>query len=195
MTDHRFAVICLCAGLTAVHLPTALAEDEPTQDQVAARVVEVQSQQPCTYGQKVNEKALRMVANFSSSLLEIPKNIVNTTNDSNIFYGLSGGMLKGFIHFFWRMSTSGADLISLPVPTKAIAYPYYVWDDFNQDTTYGTPFRSDTCPETQTVATPIPETKPRSVAVPPRQAVDTSEYDRNRTNQKLDKVFKQEMMK
>ena len=94
-----------------------------------------------SYGSQVGNKALNGFANMTTSVLEIPKNIINTTNDSNILYGVIGGLAKGILNTTGRMVTGITDLITAPLPTKPIAYPLYVWDDFDEDTTYGEVFR------------------------------------------------------
>jgi putative exosortase-associated protein (TIGR04073 family) len=99
------------------------------------------SLQQSSYGQKVGNKALIAFANLTTSPLEIPKNIINTMNQSNFFYGVFGGFIKGLVNTLGRTGCGIADLITLPLPTKPIAYPVYIWDDFDVDTTYGDVFR------------------------------------------------------
>ena len=94
-----------------------------------------------SYGQKVGNKALVAFANLTTSPLEIPKNIINTMNQSNFFYGVFGGFLKGLVNTLGRMGCGIADLITMPLPTKPVAYPLYIWDDFDVDTTYGEVYR------------------------------------------------------
>jgi len=94
-----------------------------------------------SYGSQVGNKALNGFANITTAVLEIPKNIINTTNDSNFAYGIAGGLGKGILNTVGRIVTGITDLITAPLPTKPIAYPLYVWDDFDEDTTYGEVFR------------------------------------------------------
>jgi putative exosortase-associated protein (TIGR04073 family) len=94
-----------------------------------------------SYGEKVGNKALVAFANITTSPLEIPKNIINTMNQSNFFYGVFGGFLKGLVNTLGRTGCGIADLITLPLPTKPVAYPIYIWDDFDVDTTYGEVYR------------------------------------------------------
>jgi putative exosortase-associated protein (TIGR04073 family) len=101
-----------------------------------------------SYGEKVGNKALIAFANLTTSPLEIPKNIINTMNQSNFFYGVFGGFLKGLVNTLGRTGCGIADLITLPLPTKPIAYPVFIWDDFDVDTTYGEVFRLDKTPKT-----------------------------------------------
>jgi len=93
------------------------------------------------YGSKVGNKALNGFANMSTAVLEIPKNIINTTNDSNIIYGAVGGLAKGLLNTMGRLVTGMTDFVTAPIPTKPIVYPNYIWDDFDADTTYGKTFR------------------------------------------------------
>ncbi|MFK5950031.1 MAG: exosortase system-associated protein, TIGR04073 family, partial [Methylococcales bacterium] len=56
-----------------------------------------------SYGDKVGKKALNSFSNLTTAVLEIPKNIINTTNESNIAYGITGGLFKGVIHTIGRV--------------------------------------------------------------------------------------------
>ncbi len=94
-----------------------------------------------SYGSIVGHKALNGFTNMNTAFLEIPKNIINTVNDSNIILGSVGGLMKGIVHMLGRMGVGLADFITCPIPTKPIAQPVYIWDDFDTDTTYGDVFR------------------------------------------------------
>lgn len=94
-----------------------------------------------TYGRKVGNKALNGFANMTTAVLEIPKSIINTTNDSNLAWGAVGGLMKGIINSVGRIFVGTIDLVTAPLPTKTYVYPAYVWDDFDEDTTYGKVFR------------------------------------------------------
>lgn len=93
------------------------------------------------YGAQVGQKAARSFANLATAWLEIPKNMINVTNDSNIFYGVTGGLFKGLINTAGRLGVAVADLVTLPIPTPPIAHPVYVWDNFRTDTVYGAAFQ------------------------------------------------------
>ncbi len=95
------------------------------------------------YGEKVGEKALNGLTNMTTSFLEIPKNIINATNDSNIVYGTVGGTAKGIINMLGRSLIGLIDFVTAPLPTKPIVSPVLIWDDFDADTTYGESFRLD----------------------------------------------------
>ncbi|MCK5478932.1 MAG: exosortase system-associated protein, TIGR04073 family, partial [Methylococcales bacterium] len=94
-----------------------------------------------SYGSNVGDKALNGFANMTTSVLEIPKNIINTSNESYVLWGLTGGAAKGILHTVGRMMVGLTDFVTAPLPTKTFIYPKYVWDDFDEDTTYGEVFR------------------------------------------------------
>jgi len=194
--SNRFSLPLICAALLSVHSSISLADETVDYEAVAGAVNQIQSHAPCSYGRKINEKGLRTVANLLLSLPEVPKGVVNVTNDSNIFFGLTGGFLKGVINTTGRLATGVVDLVTLPVPTKPIAYPLYSWEDFDQDTRYDSLFRSDKCPNGDVVVGK-PEAaavKPAVVATPPRQPIDNSGYP-DQNNRKIDTLFQQRMMK
>ncbi|MEQ1528830.1 MAG: exosortase system-associated protein, TIGR04073 family [Methylococcales bacterium] len=149
-----------------------------------------------SYGQKVGDKALNGFTNLTTGILEIPKSIITTTNESNIIYGAVGGLFKGMVHTAGRMGVGITDLITAPLPTKPIAHPGYIWDDFDTETTYGDTFRLD---RTQKIKAPVAELPPPRPVVPmmvPAAPVqDRSELYNANTNKKLDRLFKKEMMK
>ncbi|MGZ8137384.1 MAG: exosortase system-associated protein, TIGR04073 family [Methylococcaceae bacterium] len=179
-TFNRFFPSLLVAGLLSGYIPSSQAED---------------AQKPLSYGEKVEAKAAGAFTNLTGSVLEIPKNIINTTNDSNIFYGLVGGTIKGAINTAGRIGVGIADLVTIPLPTKPIADPDPVWEDFDADTTYGDVFRLDeNKPAPPAAPLPVAQTvAPAPIAAP--APVDRSSLYNERTNQSLDRVFKKEMMK
>ena len=90
------------------------------------------------YGDKMAEKAESGIVNITTGILELPKNTINTVNESdNIVFGIIGGAIKGSLHTAGRISAGVADLLTFFVPTEPISQPEYVWQDFDTDTTYG----------------------------------------------------------
>jgi putative exosortase-associated protein (TIGR04073 family) len=187
----RYFVFFVFAGLATTYAPLTQAE---ITDMPAAQTANMQ---PRSYGEKVGNKALNAVTNLTTGVLEIPKNIINTTNKSNIFYGVVGGLFKGLLNTAGRLGVGIADLVTFPLPTKAIAQPRYVWDDFDVDTHYGPVFRLDQSQETVPVAVQavnLPIAAPAVIAPRP-SAIDNSKQYRQEANQKLDSLFKKEMKK
>lgn len=152
---------------------------------------------PQSYGERIGEKAVSSFANLATGWLEMPKNVINTTNQSNIIYGFTGGLAKGMIHTAGRMGVGIADLITLPLATKPMIYPLYIWEDFDVDTNYGDVMRlhepprrtqDTTLPPVPQAAPPVPATAPAPESVPPVQ------YPAD-TNRKIDAIFNKEMIK
>lgn len=144
----RFLVPLLFLSLLTAYAPMTQAEMQQ-QNYGNTAYAPVDNRQHRSYGSKVGRKALSAFANLTTSVLEIPKNIINTSNKSNIFYGLVGGGVKGLLNMVGRIGVGVADLLTVPLPTQPIAYPVYIWDDFDQDTSYGPVFRLDESRETK----------------------------------------------
>ncbi len=150
-----------------------------------------------SYGEIVGHKALNAFGNLGGSVLELPKNVINTSNQSNVFYGFTGGLFKGIVNMAGRIGVGVADLVTIPLPTKPIAYPLYVWDDFDIDTTYGEAYRLYQCtpkPKPIVQATePEPVIEPEPAIYTP-QPLETPEVYQD-TTRKIDRLFKEEMHK
>jgi len=193
--SNRFSLPLFCAALLSVHPSIGLAIDAVDYGAVAEVANRIQSQAPCSYGRKINEKGLRTVANLFLGLAEVPRGIVNVTNDSNIFFGLTGGLLKGVINTTGRLGAGVVDLMTLPVPTKPIVHPLYAWEDFDQDTRYDSLFRADKCPDDDAVVgRPVAAAKPAVVQAPPGQPMPNRGIP-EQNNRKIDTLFQQRMLK
>lgn len=94
-----------------------------------------------SYASKVGYKALNGFANITTAILEIPKSVVNTTNNSNAILGPIGGLMKGIVNTFGRVIIGVTDLATAPIPTLPIVQPEFIWDDFDVETSYGPAFR------------------------------------------------------
>ncbi|MCK5888417.1 MAG: exosortase system-associated protein, TIGR04073 family [Methylococcales bacterium] len=92
-------------------------------------------QQP-SYHTKVQNKAINGFTNMMTSVWEIPKSMINVSNNSNIVYGLTGGFVKGALNTAGRFVTGLFDLVTSPIPTKSIIQPAYIWHDYEATTSY-----------------------------------------------------------
>ena len=149
------------------------------------------------YGSKIVNKGVNAFANLTTSFLEIPKNMINTTNQSNFIYGIGGGFIKGAMNFFGRTGVGVVDLVTLPIPTRPIAQPAYIWDNFDVDTSYWPIFRLD---QTTCGAEPVfvQESSLPVIAAPMSAApepIDNSKQYNQETSRKLDALYQQKMMK
>ncbi|HEY8218750.1 MAG TPA: exosortase system-associated protein, TIGR04073 family [Methylobacter sp.] len=194
----------LFASLFAAYAPVTQAEMQQqgygatTYAPSAQRGVYPNQSFGSSYGSKVGNKVLNAFANLTTSVLEIPKNIINTSNDSNVFYGAVGGAFKGVVVMAGRIGVGIADLLSFPIPTQPIAYPLYIWDDFDVDTTFGPVYRLDQSEEEPPVVqapSPAPVVAAPPVVAPRPAPIDNSKQYQQETNQKLDTLFKKEMKK
>ncbi len=197
----RFFIFLLFTGLFTAYAPMTQADMQQGYGNMPYTPI-TQIDEPleqASYGRKIGKKALSGWTNLSLGILEIPKNIINTTNKSNIFYGIVGGLFKGLVNTAGRMGVGVADLITFPLPTKPIASPLFIWDDFDVDTTYGPVFRLYKNQETVSPVVQAPSVEPvvaaPAVVTPKPEAIDNSKQYSQETNHKLDTVFKKEMMK
>lgn len=108
----------------------------------SAKAVEAESD----YGERMNTKVLSGLANIGAGVLEIPKNAINVSNDSNVIWGMTAGALKGGMFALGRIVSGFADLVTFPFATKPITYPVYVWDDFDTETRFGDGMRLEDRP-------------------------------------------------
>lgn len=83
-----------------------------------------------SYGKKISHKTLTALANISLGIIEIPKNIIIVSNDTNLLYGLTGGTGLGLLNTAGRISVGLLDLLTFPIPTQPIAQPVYPWDHY-----------------------------------------------------------------
>ncbi len=124
MKSPKILLITLLACLFFSYSATSLAED--------------------SYGAKVGQKALRGLSNTTLSLMEIPKNIIMISNDSNVIFGVSGGLLLGCVNTLGRFSVGAFDLITVPLATKPIVQPIHPWSHYlNVETNYNPLFALD----------------------------------------------------
>jgi putative exosortase-associated protein (TIGR04073 family) len=181
------------------YTPMTQADMQQGYSNPSAPVNRVDQSQHLSYGAKVGNKVLNAFANLSTGVLEIPKNIINTTNKSNVFYGVVGGLFKGLVHTAGRLAVGVADLVTIPLPTLPIARPAYIWEDFDVDTTYGPVFQLERVSEAEPVQVQAPAPAPivaaPAVTVVKPEPIDNTKQYNQETNQKLDTMFKKEMMK
>jgi putative exosortase-associated protein (TIGR04073 family) len=85
----------------------------------------------------VGDKLAAGSSNLVLGWLEIPKNMINTSNEYNIALGLTGGLVKGALHTIGRTVSGLFDVVTFPLPSTSIVQPPYVWENFDVETKYG----------------------------------------------------------
>ncbi|MBK8814606.1 MAG: exosortase system-associated protein, TIGR04073 family [Methylococcaceae bacterium] len=172
-------------------------EQQQQNEQLLKRQVELQKKmEHDRYVRQVGDKALLGAANLASAPLEIPKNIINVYNypenyqDANLIYGAVGGVIKGTFEAAGRIFTGAFDLVTAPLPTKPVIQPKYMWDDFDKTNSYGPIFRLVDNPPIEPYVAPAPR------PVVQNEPIDdhVEEYSQQ-TNENLDTMFKDKMMK
>lgn len=83
-----------------------------------------------------SNKISQGLANIAFGFVELPKNVINISDDQNIFVGMTWGIIRGTAHGVTRTLIGGAELLTSPIPTSDYASPAYVWDRFSEDSRY-----------------------------------------------------------
>ncbi|MEC4749689.1 exosortase system-associated protein, TIGR04073 family [Methylomicrobium sp. Wu6] len=196
MTFFRFFASLSLVCLTIAYAPLTEAEPMSQEWEIDAPAKKIPTK-PQSYGERVEEKALNSFANIATGWLEMPKNVINTTNQSNIIYGFIGGLAKGMIHTAGRMGVGIAELVTLPIATDPIIYPLYIWDNFNVDTVYGNVMQVQEQQQRQAPVVEIPPAPQAAEPVAPAPVSPQSaqmQYPTD-TNRKIDAIFKDKMLK
>ncbi len=83
-----------------------------------------------------SEKLVSGVANVATGFVELPKNIILTTQDSGVVYGVSVGLVAGIMHTVGRTVVGALDIATFFIPTRPSVHPPFVWQDFTMETSY-----------------------------------------------------------
>ena len=88
------------------------------------------------YFQDSADKFVSGIANAATGWIELPKNIVLTSQADGPLYGLTLGLGKGVMHTVGRSLVGIANAATFFIPTKPSINPLYIWGDFSKETTY-----------------------------------------------------------
>ena len=100
---------------------------------LSSQIVHAQS-----YQNIMGEKFVSGIANVATGVVELPKNIVLTSQEKGIHYGMTIGLVSGVAHTVGRTVIGLMDVITFMIPTgPSSVQPQYVWNDFSRETTYG----------------------------------------------------------
>ena len=111
MMRHKQILLSLFASLLLIFSSVSAAEES-------------------SYGEKIGQKTLRGLSNATLGIIEVPKEIIKTTNDSNLIYGVTAGTFLGIINTLGRTSVGVLDLITFPLPTKPVVQPVHPWQSY-----------------------------------------------------------------
>ena len=116
MNKNKFLSTCLLSGLLLA--PTLKADEHHS------------------YLSCFTSKVSQGFFNMAGGVVEIPKNIVNISSDSNILLGMSWGLLRGVVHTVDRTLIGAVEFLSSPIPSDEFISPAYPWERFSEDTRY-----------------------------------------------------------
>ncbi len=102
---------------------------------------DTKAQKPEPYGRIIATKLGSGISNIGLCFLELPKNVINTTNEANLALGLTGGVLKGVLHMLGRGMSGSLDMLTFPVPSVPIPAPAYPWQNYKTETQYNPLFK------------------------------------------------------
>ncbi|MEE9423973.1 MAG: exosortase system-associated protein, TIGR04073 family [Methylococcales bacterium] len=94
-------------------------------------------QQRESYGEQIGYKAMNGFANIATGWIELPKSIISVSNEHNVAFGASFGLLQGTMHTLSRTLTGVMDVATFMIPSKPAVQPEFVWQDFDVNSSYG----------------------------------------------------------
>lgn len=83
-----------------------------------------------------SEKLVTGIANAATGFIELPKNIILTTQNENIVHGMTIGLVSGVMHTVGRTVIGVFDVATFLIPTPPSIQPPFVWQDFSVETSY-----------------------------------------------------------
>ncbi|ARO88297.1 exosortase system-associated protein, TIGR04073 family [Nitrosospira lacus] len=89
-----------------------------------------------SYPEKAGGKLENGIANAVGGFLEIPKTVMTTTRSEGPAYGMTVGLMAGFLHTLGRTIYGVVDMATFLIPTKPLVDPDYIWNDPDRITTY-----------------------------------------------------------
>ncbi len=76
------------------------------------------------------------IGNAATGFLELPKNIILTTQKDNIAYGMTTGLVSGIMHTVGRTVIGVFDVATFLIPTPPSIEPDLIWEDFSAESSY-----------------------------------------------------------
>lgn len=89
-----------------------------------------------SYFGNASEKFVSGIANAATGFVELPKNIILTSQKEGPLYGITIGVAMGIMHTVGRSLVGVLDAATFFIPTKPSVNPPFVWQDFSRETSY-----------------------------------------------------------
>lgn len=91
-----------------------------------------------SYPYASGEKFVGGLTNVVTGFVELPKNMINATEERGLPYGMTVGFATGIMHTVGRTLVGALDLVTFMIPTGSSVTPLYIWNNFYSETAYGT---------------------------------------------------------
>jgi putative exosortase-associated protein (TIGR04073 family) len=95
-----------------------------------------------SYPYASGEKFVSGIANVATGFVELPKNIVISSGENGVPYGMTVGLVTGIFHTVGRTVIGALDMVTFLIPTGPSVSPPYIWNNFYNETTYGSSYYS-----------------------------------------------------
>lgn len=89
-----------------------------------------------SYFRSSAEKFVGGVANIASGFMELPKNVILTSQKEGKIYGVTAGLTMGIMHTVGRTVIGALDVVTFLIPTNPSINPPFIWDDYSRETSY-----------------------------------------------------------
>jgi len=83
-----------------------------------------------------SEKFISGIANAVTGWVELPKNVILTSQTEGPIYGVTTGVAMGIMHTIGRSLVGVLDAATFFIPTKPSVNPPFIWQDFSRETSY-----------------------------------------------------------
>ncbi|MDO9310905.1 MAG: exosortase system-associated protein, TIGR04073 family [Nitrosomonas sp.] len=83
-----------------------------------------------------SEKFVSGIANAVTGWVELPKNVILTSQKEGPVYGATIGVAMGVMHTVGRSLVGVLDAATFFIPTKPSVNPPFIWQDFSRETSY-----------------------------------------------------------
>ncbi len=146
MNPKKTILLALFSSIFLCFSSLSLADEDlkTNESYASSSPLLTETPQEASYGQKIGQKALWGLSNASLGFFEIPKNMIKVTNDTNLIYGLTGGLALGVLQTVGRTCVGILDLTFFLLPTKPIVQPIHPWQNYLEvNTAYGDLFDTD----------------------------------------------------
>lgn len=76
------------------------------------------------------------IVNAATGFMELPKNIVLTSQNEGPLYGITLGTANGILHAVGRSLIGILDAATFFIPAKSLVNPPFIWQDLSRETSY-----------------------------------------------------------